>query len=307
MTPARLALFCAVLTAAALTLSNHFAGAWWLAWLAPVPVLWLAFGEANPVMVLATALAAAGLGTAALALPYFGVVPEPTLAAAVALSAMGFSLCVMGARLAARTLVPLAGAPVFAALWTLWDFIAASGPDGVLVSPATSQAGSPILIQTAALFGAWTITFLLGAVAACLALAFRKRNALYVLPAAACSWPISPMAPCICSRARGRNGGSSLIDSDGLAEASAIDRRDIALGAVLAYAAEIRLKARGRRPCRAARTHRHVCGRPGAAPRSTICGRRPTAPAPRSLPDSKLPDGRGGHNIALIVPPTGRR
>ncbi len=284
------------------TLANHFAGAWWLAWLAPVPVLWLAFGQTNPMTVLATALGAAGLGAAALALPYLGVVPEPALGAAIALAAIGFAVCVMGARLAGRTVTPMAGALVFAALWTVWDFVAASGPDGTLFSPATSQAGIPILIQSAALAGAWTITFLLGAVAACLALAFRKRNALYVLPAVGLFTVNLAFGALHMQQTQGAEHHVVLIDSDALAEASAIDRRDIALGAVLAYAAEIRLRARG--ADLVVLPERIAVLRPAwretaiAYLRAAAFGSGATI-----IAGFEMHDGRGARNIALIVAP----
>lgn len=245
MTDARIPLACAILTAAGFYLSGHFGWAWWLAWMAPVPVLWLGFRQTNPMVVLAAALGAAALAALGQMAPYLGIVPEPVLGAAVALAGIGFAACVILARFAARSVAPIAGAIVFAALWTLWDYLAASGPDGALASPAYSQAAAPIVIQTASLYGAWVVTFLIGITSGLAALAFACRNSLYLL-AAAVLFTINVGYGALSMREdQGQGRQVVLIDSDALAEASAIDRRDIALGAVLAYAAEIRLAANG--------------------------------------------------------------
>jgi apolipoprotein N-acyltransferase len=241
----RLPFLCAFLTAAGLTLAGRFGWACGLAWVAPVPVLWFAFGPANPMRVLAAGLAAGALiGLGALA-PYFRVMPLPLLAAALALSGIGFAVCVSAARIACRSVSPMAGALTFGALWTVWDFLSASGPDGALFSPAYSQAAVPILVQSAAFFGPWALTFLIGTVSALFALAFRLRTALYLLPAAFLFMTNLGLGALHMLEPQGSPQRVSLIDSDGLAEASAVDREDIALGAVLAYAAEIRLKAYG--------------------------------------------------------------
>ena len=245
MTDARIPFACAALTAAGLYLSGHFGWAWWLGWIAPVPVLWLAFGRSNPMVALAAALSAAALAALGQMVPYLGIVSEPTLGAAVALAGIGFASCVMLARFSARSVSPVAGAIVFAALWTLWDYLAASGPDGALASPGYSQAAAPIVIQTASLYGAWVVTFLIGITSGLAALAFACRNSLYLLAAAALFMLNVAYGGLHMQQDQGPERQVVLIDSDALAEASAIDRRDIALGAVLAYAAEIRLEANG--------------------------------------------------------------
>jgi hypothetical protein len=42
------AIACVILTAAGCYFSFGLGPAWWLAWFAPVPVLWLVFGETRP-------------------------------------------------------------------------------------------------------------------------------------------------------------------------------------------------------------------------------------------------------------------
>jgi len=243
MTDARIPFACAALTAAGFYLASHFGWAWWLGWIAPVPVLWLAFDRSNPMVVLAAALAAAALAALGQIAPYLEIVSEPTLGAAVALAGIGFAACVMLARFAARSVSPVAGAIVFAALWTLWDYLAASGPDGALASPGYSQAAAPIVLQLASLYGAWVVTFLIGITSGLAALAFACRNVLYLLAAAVLFMINVGYGALRMQQGLGPERQVVLVDSDALAEASAIDRRDIALGAVLAYAAEIRLAA----------------------------------------------------------------
>jgi apolipoprotein N-acyltransferase len=224
--------------------------------------------------------------------------------ASVALSAIGFAICVMGARLAARSVTPMAGALAFGALWAAWDFLAASSPNGALVSLASSQVALPIVVQSAALFGSWAITFLLGTVAALLALAFRERRAFYLLPAAALFMANLAVGAIHLERPLGPAQQVTLIDSDALSEASAIDRQDIALGAVLAYAAEIRLKALGSDlvvlPERIAVLRPEWRAAAISYLRQAAIGTGATIVA-----GFELHDAGGVHNIALRVPASG--
>ena len=304
MKEVRLPLLCAVLTAAALYLSGHVGGLWWLGWIAPVPLLWLAFGPANPMVVLAAALGAGALYGFGAVAAYAGVLPLPALGAVIALSGLGFAACVLPARFVGRALSPLAAPPMFAALWTVWDFVAASGPDGMLASPAFSQAPAPILIQSAALFGGWVVTFILGAAAGYIALAFCRGKALLLLPAAALFMADLGYGAIHLQRAQAPERNVVLIDSDVLAEASAIDRRDIALGAVLAYAAEIRLKARG--ADLVVLPERIAVLRP-AWRAAAVDYLRAAAhgTGARIVAGFELRDARGAHNIALTISPDG--
>jgi apolipoprotein N-acyltransferase len=127
------------------------------------------------------AYAAAALGATNLIVAYGGVFPWQTFAVIFTVPCLLFAAVVLGARLVARRVHPLAGMLAFAALWTTWDFAASFGPDGTAASPAYSQVGMPLLIQGASVFGLWVITFLLGFVASGLALALRTRT---VWPAA---------------------------------------------------------------------------------------------------------------------------
>lgn len=239
------AIFNAGLTACLLFLSMHVEGLWWLGWIACAPLLRLTFGDMPSWTLGGAALASGALAALLTVWPWIAVLTGPMLAALMALNAVAFLTAAMLSRLVGRALSPLAGPPMFGALWAFWDYVAASGPDGLIASPATSQVPVPLFIQTAALAGPWPITFALGTVAGYVALAFGRRETQYLLPAAflflanALAGTLFPVA------GGGAEREITLISSDRLAEAAVADREDLALGAVLAYAAEVRVKASG--------------------------------------------------------------
>lgn len=235
------AVLCALLSGAGFYLSTNLGETWWLAWLAPVPVLWLAFGDAKSWVVAASAFAALALGATNMLVAYGGVFPWQAFAVIFTVPPAAFAAIVLGARFVGRRVHPLAGILAFAALWTGWDYLASFGPDGTAASPAYSQVAQPMLIQSASLFGLWGITFLLGVVAAGLALALRTRTVLpaalalgvFALNAGYGAWRIesAPAAP------KMRIG---LIADDALGRAAFADDPKTALAAIAAYAAAAR-------------------------------------------------------------------
>jgi len=209
MTPL-VVLLCTLLSGAGFYFSTGLGQLWFLAWLAPLPVLWLAFGAfSGKVDRVATAyerfpsenatkqrpgkgwivfLAAWGagiIGGCNLLPAYLGVMPLPVLLLAIAGPALLFALAVLGARFVGRKLSPLAGVIAFATLWTGFDYLQSLGADGAALSPAYSQVPFPLLIQSASLAGPWAITCLIGLVCAALAMAGAARKASFALLAAA--------------------------------------------------------------------------------------------------------------------------
>ncbi|WP_339437793.1 hypothetical protein, partial [Pseudomonas sp. EL_65y_Pfl1_R32] len=88
-----------------------------------------------------------------------------------------FVLCVQVSRALYRRRGPTVAAPAFAVLWTAVDFLTAfSRGGGAIATPAASEVGAPALIQAASLVGVPGITFLIGFVAAGLAVALRTRS-----------------------------------------------------------------------------------------------------------------------------------
>jgi apolipoprotein N-acyltransferase len=170
------ALICTALSGAAFYFSVMLGAVWPLAWLAPIPVLWLMFGTTRWWLAFPACWLALVIGTCNVLPAYWGRIPAATLATVIVILPLGFALCALGARFVAQRVSPLAGAIVFAALWTSFDFVISFGPNGTAMSPAYSQVGMPLLIQSASVFGIWSVTFLLGAFAAGIAAALAARQ-----------------------------------------------------------------------------------------------------------------------------------
>jgi len=173
-----IALVCALLSAAAFYLSYGLGTQWWLLWIAPVPVLWLAYGDSRWWVVLLAAWAAFALGASNLLRAYGGILPAPVLAFWPIVPGLLFVLAAIGSRQVLRTLGPVAALLAFAALWAASDLLLSLvSTAGSIGSPATAEAGAPVLVQSAALVGFCGVTFLIGAVAAGIALGLRTRSA----------------------------------------------------------------------------------------------------------------------------------
>jgi apolipoprotein N-acyltransferase len=233
-----IAVFCVLLSAAGFYLSFGLGDLWWLAWVAPVPVLWLVFGGGKPWSVFFAAFAACALGATSILRAYAGLLPAPVLVLAIGTPALTFAVSVMGARRVQRALGPMAAMLAFAALWTTFDFLAAfSREGGSVATPAASQMGAPLLIQGASLVGFLGITFLLGFGAAGIALSVRLRDpvpaalALFAANAAYGYWRIAtPPSGFI---------RVALIDSDDTMGPTRRDDRAAAMRDIAAYAAQI--------------------------------------------------------------------
>jgi apolipoprotein N-acyltransferase len=169
------ALLCAAASAIGFFLALGTADAWLLAWLAPIPILWLAYGERSSRQVAASATAAYFVGQLGMLSPYRTAM-GPVVFAIAMVPALAFTGAVLGARLASRRLPAPIAVPAFAALWTGWEIVSATlSPHGTFGAWAYSQISMPILIQSASLFGPWAIGFLIALFAACIALGVRRR------------------------------------------------------------------------------------------------------------------------------------
>lgn len=180
------AMLCVILTAAGGYFSFGLGHAWWLAWLAPVPVLWLTLGErVSSGKAFLAAWAAFALGLTSLERAYGGVFPALLVALDILVPALLFALAASGARRVAHSLGPVAALFTFAALWAGLDLLLSLDPAaGTMMSPASTQVGAPAVIQSAALVGFTGITFLMAAAAAGIAISLRTRNPAPVLIAA---------------------------------------------------------------------------------------------------------------------------
>jgi apolipoprotein N-acyltransferase len=179
---AMIAILCAFLSAAGFYLAFGHGAFWPLAWIAPVPVLWLGFGDAPRWQVFAAASASSALGACNILPDYAGILPSFVLVLAVAGPALLFAFAVLFGARAAKLLSPLAGALAFAMAWTGWDYLTSLLRNGA-PPPSVALVGAPWAIQGASVFGPWIVTFLLGFVAAGIAVSLRKRQWRPVLAA----------------------------------------------------------------------------------------------------------------------------
>jgi len=184
LSPMITAITCMLLSAVGFYFSLGLGDLWWLAWIAPVPVLWFAFANTKAGAAFLVAFLAAALGGCSILRAYWGALHF--LVPAIAGPALTFALSVLWARRVERALGPVAGMFAFAALWTAFDFlISFDRGGGSVATPAAAEVGAPFLIQTAALVGFLGVTFLLGFVAAGIALSISRRTAVPVALAAA--------------------------------------------------------------------------------------------------------------------------
>jgi apolipoprotein N-acyltransferase len=170
-------LICAALSAVMFYLSQGLANAWPLTWLAPVPLLWLAFGGTPVWRLLAVSFLAFLIGQVYIAQCYVGA-PLMSLLSLLGLRPILFPLSILFARLIHRRLSPLLTLLAFPACWTAMEFVAGLlSPHGSFGSIAYSQVSVPIVLQSASLFGMYSITFVVSLFASSLALAVRDRRA----------------------------------------------------------------------------------------------------------------------------------
>jgi apolipoprotein N-acyltransferase len=169
-------LICTALSAVMFYLSQGPANAWPLTWLAPVPLLWLAFGNTPAWRLLAVSFLAYLIGQVYIAQCYVGA-PLLSLLSLLGLRPILFPLCILFARLLHRRLSLLPTLLAFPAGWTVMEFVAGLlSPHGSFGSVAYSEVSVPIVLQSASLFGMYSITFVLSLVASSLALAIRDRR-----------------------------------------------------------------------------------------------------------------------------------
>lgn len=90
-----------------------------------------------------------------------------------------FAACVLLARSARRRISRTAALLMFPAAWTSVEFINGSvSHNGTYGSFAYNQVFAPILIQSASLFGLWSVTFLICLCSNAIALLLREPHAV---------------------------------------------------------------------------------------------------------------------------------
>lgn len=169
-------LLAALLSGAMFYLSQGLADVWALAWFAPVPLLWLAYGRA-PTWQVAGASAVAILAGSAYALQCYTTLPVMIIVAVVAPQVVLFPMAMVFARMVQRRGPALLTLIAFPATWTAIEYlVGVVSPHGTYGSLAYSQVSAPLLIQGASLFGYCAVTFVLCLFANTLAMAIRTRR-----------------------------------------------------------------------------------------------------------------------------------
>ncbi|HEX7731277.1 MAG TPA: nitrilase-related carbon-nitrogen hydrolase [Rhodanobacter sp.] len=172
-------LLAAVLSGIMFYLSQGYDHVWALAWLAPVPLLWLAYGKTRTWQVIgASAVALLGGAGYILQSPYLHLIPPLVIASVLAVDTGLFCVAVWFARFVQRRASPLLTLLAFPACWTAFEFLLElQSPNGTYGSLAYSTMSAPVLIQSASLLGMYAVTFLICLFANTLAMALRlKRN-----------------------------------------------------------------------------------------------------------------------------------
>jgi apolipoprotein N-acyltransferase len=167
---------CVLVSAGAYALSGTALDLWPLAWVAPLPILWLALRvtgrEATAAAFIAYALGRVGSVPAELAVVPAGVVVGTTVAAATAFAAM-----IWAARAVAQHLDLRLYALAFPLFWTSWERLVVL-PIGSASELGFSQADVLPLVQLVSLTGVVGVSFIVTFAAALTAtvLALRERR-----------------------------------------------------------------------------------------------------------------------------------
>jgi apolipoprotein N-acyltransferase len=182
-----IAVLCAALSGAMFYFSQGLDDIWWLAWIAPLPLLWLAYGE-EPAWRLAAAGLAAFCAGQIYVIQCYGDLPVAVIAPIVAgLSAL-FVVALLFARAAYRRLLAFAALFAFPAVWTAIEYaVGLVSPHGSFGSLAYAEVSFPPAIQVASLFGVHAITFTLCLFATALAMLARRRWAQGAAGVAVCA------------------------------------------------------------------------------------------------------------------------
>ncbi len=170
-------MLAALFSGAMFYLSQGIDDVWAPAWFAPVPLLWLAYGKTPLWQVVLASLAAILAGSIYALQCYYGLIPTAILLEVVGPQAVLFPLAVVLARTIQQHSTPLVTLFAFPACWVAFEFLSEfAAPNGTYGSLAYSQVSAPVLIQSASLFGLYSVTFLLCLFANTVAMALRARR-----------------------------------------------------------------------------------------------------------------------------------
>jgi apolipoprotein N-acyltransferase len=168
-------------------LSQGPADTWLLAWVAPLPLLWFAYGGASRWQVVLASLGGFALGQLYLVQCYWGLIPATVVLPLVITMGAAFAAAVAFSSEAYRRGSAWGALLGFPALWTAIEYgIAKVSPHGSFGALGYSQVSFPAAIQVAALFGVHAVTFLLCLFASAVAVLLRRRLAAGAVGIAVC-------------------------------------------------------------------------------------------------------------------------
>lgn len=173
-----IALLCALLSGVMFYLSQGLDNVWVLAWIAPAPVLWLAYRGAPRWQVFLAAFVSFVSGQAYVMQCYGRQIPLWLIAPLEVPMCLLFPLAILFAGEVLRRFSPFAALIAFPAFWVTAEYaIGRFSPHGSFGSLAYSEVSFPAGIQIASLFGLYGVTFLLCLVGNAVALIARGRCA----------------------------------------------------------------------------------------------------------------------------------
>jgi apolipoprotein N-acyltransferase len=174
-----------LISAAAFYLSTGLGEFWLLAWLAPLPVLWLAHARTPRAAAIPAAIAWFA-GSLNLFSYLSRVMPGAIVLILLMAPAIVFGLAVWFSGAAVRRLGPVAGALAFPTAWTSYEFLLSLvSPHGTALSRGYSQAQWLTLMQVLSITGLWGVVFLLTYMPSAVAAAIACRAPRTVVPASA--------------------------------------------------------------------------------------------------------------------------
>lgn len=180
-----LMIFAVLSTASMYFLSTGLTGFRALVWLAPIPVLLLAFNSSARVSAV-IAFTAYYLGSLNLLGYLADLVPVALVLVALILPAAAFALAVLSARFFILNIGKWPAVFVFPAAWVSWEYLLATlSPHGTFGNLAYTQADFLPLMQIASITGVWAISWTFMLVPTAVAVAWRlrknKRQAVWAL------------------------------------------------------------------------------------------------------------------------------
>jgi apolipoprotein N-acyltransferase len=144
---------------------------WFLTGFALAPILWLAYTNV-PLWQLIVAAVSVWLAGQIYAFQCYASVSPLLILSGLLPLTLAFPLALVFSRIAQRRASALATLLAFPACWTAFEFLYGMvAPNGSYGSVAYSQMSAPLLIQSASLFGMYSITFLICLFANALAMA----------------------------------------------------------------------------------------------------------------------------------------